>query len=175
MDIVIGAIVSLVSVVVTAILTHILDMRKLRINMKNYPSKVLYDKQTEFFDKLIPVLDRLNGYIAFIDVWLGENSDDAPEKVRQGAKENQCVGELNELIEKYHFYVPKDLLDEANELWARCIDLSSYQNTENTNKCINLFFKFQNSIRKFVGVEELSSDLLKAFGTKKEKVIEDDK
>jgi len=160
--------VSIVSVLAGGIVQHWLDMRKIKTQISQHPRRILYDKQTEFFDKVIPVLDELNGYITRIDVWLGETGEDARKEVGKAAENSLCVTRFHELVEQYYLYLPKELLDEANRLWWECFALRELPTVEKTYKSINLLFKLQNTIRRFVGVEELSDELLKAFGRRAE-------
>ena len=165
-------VVSIVSVVVGAALEHVFQMRREGVSLRRYPSQMLYGKQIEFFDKVVPVLDELNGYITLIDVWLGETGGDAREKVRKAAEDNLWVTRFHELVERYYLYLPRELLDEANGLWFECLSLRDSPTPERTCECTDLLFKLQNTIRRFVGVEELSDDLLKSFGRKGKKIKE---
>lgn len=167
-----GGLISLVSALSGIILQHILAMKKLVEETRQHPFRVVYNKQTEFFDALAPILLDMNSYITTIDVWLGETSNDAPARVEQAAKDNQAVTKLDDLLQRYYMYLPERLLKEANQLHSECMFLSSNPNTDDTYKCINLLFEFQNSIREFVGVEKLSKDFLKAFAVKKSKTKE---
>jgi hypothetical protein len=155
--------VSIVSVVIGATLEHIFQMRRECVSLRRYPFQMLYGKQIEFFDKAVPLLDKLNGYITEIDVWLCETGEDAKERVLKAVENSLCVTQFYDLVGQYYLYLPKKLLNEASELWWKCLGLGESPTTELTYESINLLFKFQNTIRKFVGVEELSRDLLKAF------------
>lgn len=165
----IGGLISLISALSGIILQHILAMRKLVTETRQHPFRVVYDKQTEFFDALAPILLELNSYITAIDVWLGETSRDAPAKVEKAAQNNQAVTKFDDLLQRYYMYLPEKLLEEANQLHSECMFLSSKPNSDKTYECINLLFSFQNSIRQFVGVEKLSEDFLKAFSPQKNK------
>jgi len=167
-----GGLISLVSALSGIILQHILAMKKLVAETRQYPFRVVYNKQTEFFDALAPILLDLNSYITTIDVWLGETSNDAPTRIKQAAENNQAVTKFDDLLQQYYMYLPEKLLKEANQIHSECMSLSSNPNTNDTYKCINLLFSFQNSIREFVGVEKLSEDFLKAFAIKKSKTKE---
>lgn len=158
-----GGFISLVSVLSGIILQHAMAMRKMVAETRQHPFRVVYDKQTEFFDAVAPILLNLNSYITTIDVWLGEGSLDAAAKVVQAAQNNQAVTDFDDLLCHYFMYIPGKLLEEANQLHSECMFLSSNPNTKKTYECINLLFSFENSIRQFVGVEKLSEDFFKAF------------
>lgn len=147
-------------------------MKKLLIETRQHPFRVVYNKQTEFFDALAPILLDLNSYISTIDVWLSETSINAHKKVEQAAENNQAVTKFDDLLQQYYMYLPEKLLEEANQLIFECMFLSRNPNTDKTYKCINLLFSFQNTIREFVGVERLSEDFLKAFALKRNKTKE---
>lgn len=168
----IGGLISLISALSGIILQHILSMRKLVTETRQHPFRVVYNKQTEFFDALAPIILDLNSYITTIDVWLGETSSDAPEEVEKAAENNQAVTQFDDLLQRYYMYLPEKFLKEANQLHSECMFLSSNPDTNKTYKCINLLFSFQNSIREFVGVEKLSEDFLKAFAVNKNKIKE---
>lgn len=169
MDILIGGLISLVSVLAGIYLQHILSMKKLIAETRQYPFQVVYNKQTEFFNELALILPDLNSYITAIDVWLGEKTSDAPMKVKQLAGNDQAVSRFYELIQKYFMYLPGRLLEEANHLHSECMILSSRPDMNKTYECINLLFSFQNLIREFVGIEKLSKDFMKAFTPKLKK------
>jgi hypothetical protein len=80
---VIGSLISLVSTVTGITLKHWLDNRRMKVAFKEYPIRVLYDKQTEFLDELAPLLGEINGYLANIDVWLHEKSPDAKQRLKK--------------------------------------------------------------------------------------------
>jgi hypothetical protein len=166
---VIVGITAIVSTAVGMLLTHVLERRKARFNIRSYPLQVLYSKQTEFFDKLIPLLDQLNGYITTIDVWLGERGKRAAEEVRKASGNCSCVDSLATLLEQYYLYLPRELLNEAKDLRWKCFDLRQSPTLQKTEQGIDALFEFQNSVRRFVGVDELSRDLLKAFGSESRK------
>jgi hypothetical protein len=167
MDILIGGLVSLVSALAVISLQHILSMRKLITETRRYPFQVVYNKQTEFFNEVASILPDLNSYITEIDVWLGEQSSNAPMKEKQLAENNQAVIRFYDLIQKYFMYLPERLLEEANHLHSECMILSNKPDMNKTYECINLLFSFMNSIREFVGIEKLSKDFLKAFSQSK--------
>jgi len=167
-----GGLISLVSALSGIILQHILAMKKLVAETRQHPFRLVYNKQTEFFDALAPILLDLNSYITTIDVWLGETSSDAPSRIEEAAKNNQAVTKFDDLLQRYYMYLPERFLEEATHLHSECMFLSIKPNSEDTYKCINLLFSFQNSIRKFVGIEKLSKDFLKAFAIKKCKTKE---
>lgn len=167
--ILIGSLISLVSVLSGIILQHVLGMKRMVAETRQHPFRIVYNKQTEFFDALAPILVDLNSYITTADVWLGEASIDAPSKVEHAVKNNQAVTEFDNLLQQYYMYLPEKLLDEANHLHSKCMLLSSNPNTDKTYECINLLFSFQNSIREYVGIEKLSEDFLKAFAAKSDK------
>jgi len=163
--VVIGGLISGVSVLAGVVLKHWLDILKLGTEIKQHPSYVIYDKQIEFFDKLVPIIEDLNGYITTIDVWLGETSKDAKERVQEAMENSLCVTKFGDLIQKYYMYLPEKLLKEANDMHFQCMLLGNSATQDKTFDCINRLFRFQNTIRECVGIDKLSEDLLKAFGS----------
>ncbi len=162
----IGGLISLVTTLAVVIIQHRLAMQKMVIERRHHPFRVVYDKQIEFFDALAPILLDLNSYISTIDVWLGETSTNAKEKVKEAAENNQTLTKFYDLLQGYYMYLPEKLLEEANHLNSECMHLSSNPNTNKTLECIDLLFSFQNTIRESVGVEKLSEDFLRAFAPK---------
>lgn len=165
----VGSLISLVSALSGIVLQHVLAMKKMVAETRQHAFRIVYAKQTEFFDALAPILVDLNSYITTVDVWLGETSVDAPARAEEAARNNQSVTEFDDLLQQYYMYLPEKLLEEANRLHSECMFLSSKPNMDRTYECINLLFSFQNSIRKFVGMEALSKDFLKAFTVKSDK------
>ena len=153
------------------VLQHILSVRKMRYESKLHPSRVLYDKQIEFLDALPPVFDELNGYITTIDVWLGEKGEKAEAEVREAVRNTAGLTHLHELLERYYMYLPSELLVRLKKLSGECWVLSSTSpDTNKTDNCIHLLFETQNAVRRFVGVDELSQDLMRAIGRKPSEV-----
>ena len=150
---ILGSLITLISALSGIILQHVLAMKKFIAETRQHPFRIVYNKQTEFFDALSPILLVLNSYITTIDVWLGETSNIANAKVKEAAGNNQSVTKFDDLIQRYYMYLPEQLLEEANHLHSECMFLSSNPNTEDTYKCINLLFSFQNSIREIVGIK----------------------
>jgi len=169
MQFIFGALISLVSACVGFFFNFLLENRKYKNQIKTHPIQVLYSKQTEFFDKLAPLLFDLNSYITTVDVWLGESSANAKVKAKQKASENMSVTKYNDLLEQYFMYLPAKLLNQAQELHSECMILSISVTHEQANKCIDKLFDFQNSVRDYVGVDKLSHDFLKVIEFKKSK------
>jgi hypothetical protein len=160
----IGGLISLVSALATIALQHWFDLRKQEHETRRYPAEILFNKQTEFYDKTANILPEINGYITTVDVWLRETTPDAKQKVKQFAEATAPVWEFNELIEAYSIYLPEKILRAGNELFAECIFVSNSPTLEGTYRCTNLLFSFQNTIRQCVGTDKISTDLLRAFG-----------
>ncbi len=158
-----GAIISLVSASIGFFLNFLLENRKYKNQMKMHPMQVIYNKQTEFFDKLAPLLLDLNSYITSVDVWLEKISSDAQTKVKQLASENIAVTKYDELLQQYYMYLPAKLLEEAQELYFMCMELSTKITHEQAMISIEKLFDFQNSVRNYVGVDKLSYDFFKVI------------
>src|SRR4030067_1824588 len=162
-----GGLISLISTLAIIFIQHELAMRKTTAELKQHPFKVVYDKQTEFIDKLSPIIDELNSYITTIDVWLGEKSLEAPERVKQALENSRCVTEFYELTNKYQIYLPESLLREANELHTELMILKNNANMGKTYKSINMLFSFQNTIREHLGIDKLSEEFRNALSMRK--------
>jgi len=165
----IGGLISLVSTHTGIFIKYWLDKKKLESQIKNHPIQVLYNKQTEFFDKLAPLLLEINSYITTVDVWVGKTTDNAQKRVQNAASNNSSVTKFDDLLQQYYMYLPEKLLYEANELHSQCMFLGNSPSQKLAYDSINKLFSFQNTIREFVGIDKLSCDLLKAFGSQKEK------
>jgi len=162
----IGGLISLVSTLAGIALQHWFDLQNQEHETRRYPTEVLFNKQTEFYDQAAKILPKVNGYITAVAVWLGETTPDAERKAKQFAKETDPVWEFNELMEVYAMYLPGKILREGNGLFVECLFVSNSPTLERTNRCIDLLFSFQNRIRDCVGADKISTDLLKAFGTR---------
>jgi len=161
---ILGGLISLISAVVGIVLQHLLSIRKMVHESKVHPSRVLYDKQVEFLDALAPLFDRINGYITTIDVWLAEDDDQTKAELKKALRNSECFTELEQLLQKYNFYIPSELLDKLNTLRREYWLLSNHPDLNKTSHAINLLFETQNFVREFVGVDKLSQDLMKALG-----------
>jgi hypothetical protein len=161
----IGGLISLVSALAGISLQHLFDLRKREHETRRYPTEVLFNKQTEFYDKAAYILPRINEYITTVDVWLGETSPAAKQKVKEFAEKTGPIWEFNEVMESYSMYLPEKILRAGNELFAECTFLSNSPTIARTEQCMSLLLSFQNAIRECVGTDKISADLLKAFGT----------
>ena len=166
LTLIIGGAISFVSAMGAIVLQHILSLRRMRYESKLHPSCVLYDKQIEFLDALPPVLDELNGYITTLDVLLGEKGEKVRAELQKAQANTTGITHLDGLIDQYHMYLPSELLLRVKKLSEECWWLEIHPDTEKTYNCINLLFETQNAIRRFVGVDKLSQDLMRAVGTK---------
>jgi len=164
-----GGSISLVSTLTTIAVPNWLDRRKQQHETRKYPMEVLFNKQTEFYDKITHLLPEINGYITTVDVWLGETGPDAKRNVKEFAENNAPLWKFNELMESYSIYLPEKILRAGNELFSESIFLSTSPAMEKTERCINLLFSFQNTIRECIGIDRISAELLKAFTTHKQK------
>jgi len=158
-----GGFISLVSTISGIFISHWLEAKRESRQVKRYPTEVLYNKQTEFFDKVVAVLDEVNGYITEIDVWLGENGEEANERLVKAAGRNIPIGKLHDLLQQYYIYLPEKLVDDIDSLFFESLNLSNNPTHKQAQKCFDLLFAFQNSIREVVGTDALSRDLLQAF------------
>jgi hypothetical protein len=165
----IGGLISLVSTLAGIALEHWFYLLKQKRETRTYPAEVLFNKQTEFYDKAAHILPEINGYITTVDVWLFEKSPDAKRKAQDAAKKTGPIWEFNELMEGFSMYLPEKILLAGNELFAECTFLSNSPTLERTSRCIDLLFSFQNTIRECVGVDKISDDLIKAFGAHERK------
>ena len=165
--VIVGGAVSLVSALATIIVQHWLDLRKVRSQLREYPSRIIYDKQMQFFERMLSLFDRLNGYITRIDVWLGESGKKAREEVEEAAKDSYHVGVFSQVIDEYYLYLPKSFLEEARNLLTLCRELGQDPTKEGAYNAIRALFSFENKVREQMGVDALSAELLKAFGAGK--------
>jgi hypothetical protein len=164
MLVLIGGIISLVSSAVTSYLQQRWERQKLDIQSRQHFTQVVYAKQTEFFDKLYPILGKLNGYITSIDVYLTEKSRNEKTESQRPAINKSAVIDFNGMVEQYYAYLPMGLLEEASELFSQCMLLEISPNKKNTEECVERLLRFQNVMREFAGIDKLSTDLMKAFG-----------
>lgn len=161
----IGGLVSLLSTLAGMILQHWLEKQKITIQARQHLTQIVYAKQTEFFDKLSPILAEINGYITTIGVWLAEKDKEAKEKVKQAANKNGRVAEFHDLLEQYYMYLPKELLEEANELFVECMFLGNSPSENRAHDCMEKLLGFQNLIREVIGIDRLSTDLMKVLAS----------
>lgn len=116
----------------------------------DYRSIRLFDKQIEFFDKLMPVLHEVNCYITTLDVWSGETGKAAGKQLRKALKKDACLRALQEILEQYYVYIPEDLSSELNQLHLRCMMLANSQADDATVACADLLLGLQNNIREYI-------------------------
>lgn len=130
---------------------------------------VVYNKQVEFVETIIPLLRQLNEYITNIDVWLAEGTSEGEQNALKNAEKNNIVMQFYDIIEKYEPFLPSSVIGCANSLFEECFFLSKSPTLKKTSHCINMLFDFQNGLRTFMGVDRLSEDLLKAIRQRKRK------
>ncbi len=165
--VVVGGIIALVSSSATIFLQNWFEKSR---QLKQHPSQIVYNKQIEFIDKMAPLLSEINGYITAIDVWTEEwirvKSNEAKKRREEATTNNSCITKLDELLQLYQMYLPSNVLTEANELWQKCLFLGNSVSLEKCEECISSLFSFQNNIRKFIGTDKLSNELMKTLGIK---------
>jgi len=173
--VIIGGLVSLVSSLATIALQHWLSRCRQEHETRRYPREVLFNKQTEFYEKAIKVLRGVNEYITTLDVWLRETSPDAKRKVQEYKEKNEPVWSFNELIDTFSMYLPDRILRVGNDLLEECSYLPCLPTVERTERSIEFLLSFQNTIRECVGADKISDDLLKAFGAhERKRIVGDD-
>ena len=160
----IGGLVSMISAAVTVLLQHRWERQKLDIQSRQHFTQIVYAKQTEFFDKVYPILGKINSYITAIIVWLEEKGENDKSKSNRTTTRIRPVMDLYQLIEQYYVYLPKGLLEAANELVSLCMSLNASPDMKGADECMESWFSFQNVMREFAGIDKLSTDLMKAFG-----------
>ena len=162
-DSVATALIAVFSLVLGQVLQHLLELRKRRAQLKDYPSRVLYDKQVQFFDAVASVLVEVNVYLNRIQGWLGIGTMD---RAQQEADSNDCVAKLFALIERYQTYLPAELLADVEELTKHCMLLQTIGGPalEQVDRARHQALILQNKIRKFVGIDVVSAELIRALG-----------
>jgi hypothetical protein len=168
---IIGAAISLVSTIAVMVANSLLQRRRMEHQSRQYPSRVVYDRQMQFFEAVGPILSDMNSYITTIDVWLGESGPGAIAQVKKATENNACLSKFYELLQRYHMYLPAALLEEANELHSECLFLSNSPDTTNTHECIHKLFAFENSIRGCVGADRLAEEIQKALSRGRSKKV----
>lgn len=163
----VGGLISLVSSTVTDFLRHRWERQKLDIQSRQYFTQAVYTKQTEFFDKLHPILGKLNSFIVAIEMQIDDVQTDEGEKVKARHPPNpSVVMDFNSLIDQYYAYLPKGLLEAARQLFSQCMGLHMAPNKNDATECMKGLLGFQNVMRDFAGIDKLSAELGRAFGDK---------
>lgn len=147
------------------IVQHLLEMRKAQMELRHHPMTVIYGKHVQFVEAVFPILRRLNSFITSLDVWLAEKGAKAAAEVAERAKDTKAIWDFRDIIEAYALFLPATVIEEANSLFAECLFLSNAPDSKKAHACIERLFKFENSLRHFMGVERLSEELFKALGS----------
>ena len=95
------------------------------------------------------------------------SGDERDWTVGGAIKNSECVGKFSKILDDYYIYLPSGLLREARNLLSLCWELMREPTTDITYDSIHVLFSFENSIRKLMGIDALSAELLKAFGAGK--------
>ena len=135
MLVLIGGLVSLVSILAATALQHWFDLQKQKREMRQHPRQVLYSKQIEFYDRATQILPEINRYITVVNVWLGVMGPDGKHtaEAEDRAGQTQDVWKLNKLVESYSMYLPEKVLRAGNELIGECMSLSRSPKVERTD------------------------------------------
>ena len=115
-----------------------------------YRAMVIFDKQVEFFEKLMPVLHEVNCYVTTLDVWCGDKGKDTGQAFKKALKKSDCVKALQELLDQYYIYVPEALSNEISQLHLQSIKLENSSTQEAIAACAELLFGLQDNIRKYI-------------------------
>jgi hypothetical protein len=159
----VGGAVSLFSTLAGMGIQHMLEMRKIRHQLREHPFTVLYNKQTEFLELLAPVLGGVNSFITEINACLGVGTAGGKRKARAAASDNGILIKFDDLLQQYHAFLPAELVREAGSLLAESLRLSESPTSGQASRCLTQLFDFQNRIRGFVGVDALTEDLMKTL------------
>jgi hypothetical protein len=138
---------------------HLLEMNRRTLAVREHPSRILYDKQVEFFDSLAPLLEKLKEHTTAIDVWLEETAAVPPERLKEVRDGSSCVAELDELLQRYCLYLPAKVLGEGQGVVMSCHSLLAKPGARPPYQCLGDVFAFENTVREFVGVDQLSQEL----------------
>jgi len=169
------SIVSIIQVLIVGILPFIgailgflfsywIEKSKTKALVKEYPTKIVYDKQTEFFDQLPPLFDNMDGYITSIKAYLNEGKVTDYQKDLEKSKPNtESIDKLIKLIHEYYFYLPAELYHELGTLINLCFKVREIPDIKFAKEANDKLFHLKNKIRKYIGTEKISEDLLKAF------------
>ena len=158
LDKMIGLVAGIILAVIGFYLNKALEIYKTRNNVKMLPIQIVYNKQIEFYNILNPLI--LKCYHLVYKLY-GNNMDQAlnNEKV-------DLLNELANLQSKYYFYLPKEIIKESNEVLTKSFmfspDINNKQKIfEEAKKALDTLMS---SIRKHIGADKLSADLLKSIG-----------
>jgi len=161
-DSVAAALIAVFSLVLGQVLQYVLELRKRRAQLKDYPSRILYDRQLQFIDAAAPVLVEVNTYLNRVQAWLGVGTMD---RAQQEADYNDCIAKLFGLIETHQNYLPAELLMAVEELTKHCMLLQTVGGLtlEQVDRARDQAFTLQNKIRRFVGIDAVSAELIRAL------------
>jgi hypothetical protein len=120
------------------------------MNAHDFRTMVIFDKQVQFIDMLMPVLHEVNCYVTTLDVWLGEAGRDARKQLKRALKKNTCVTLLQGLLDQYYVYIPEELSNEINQFHFDCVKLENAQTQDATAQCTARLFALQDNIRTFI-------------------------
>ncbi len=120
------------------------------LHIRDFKSIVLFDKQIEFFDKLMPVLHAVNCYVTKLEVWSGEAGKAAGKQLKRALKKKACFKALQELFDQYYVYIPEDLSNQVDQLYFRGLELANNPREQEVKSCLELLFCLRDNIRKHI-------------------------
>jgi len=168
----IGGGIALVSTIVGIIVQHIFEIKKLSIQQKLYPSTILYNKQIEFMEKTFQIFGDLYEVIVAIRITLNLKDELRKKESVFKTKVRTQSDLLTELVFKnYYYFLPSDIIYALNDLANSCYDLAGNISDENNDRCEKELRAVHDIFRKFVGVNELSEDLIASFAMGKKKKV----
>ncbi len=158
--------------IITLVTTLIILAVKRRHETRRYPTEVLFNKQTEYYDRIAQALPAVGAFAESV----GDRAIPLAEwdSAKVANDRNRPVVELHELTERYSMYLPEKVLRAEWALFFECRRLSvctapsRAQSADDASHCTDLLYSFQNAVRESVGADKISEDLLKAFGAEKE-------
>ena len=164
---VVGAAVGIAGTLFTVGLMHFLEIQKVKAQKQTYQSQHLHDKQFEFVERISPILTEMSVILTAVkqmfsmpgNTWVSQYPQEWAEIRKRNAQ-------VNNLLRQYIPFLTREVILTASLLYQRAAGPMSRGEAQ---EAYNTIVTLQNMMRKLVGGEALTRELLDNFAQKQEK------
>lgn len=164
---IVGAGVGIAATLFTVALMHILEIQRVKAQKRQYLSQHLHDKQFEFVERISPILTEMSVILTSVkqmfstpgNTWVSQYPQEWAEIRKRNAQ-------INNLLRQYIPFLTREVILTTSLLYQRAAGPMSRGEAQ---EAYNTIVTLQNMMRKLVGGEVLTRELLDNFAQKQEK------
>lgn len=168
---ILAAVISLTSVIITIIIQHFLEINKIKHQLKNYPTTIIYNKQLDFFDK---ISQEMIGILIDVTtrIEINKDKDNYITKNMQALRDKLLLhtDNIHKISIQYFLFIPAKMSSSISGFMNSCYDLMSELTYDKSKVCLAKYNELASEIRKCIGIDEISEDLISSFNVGRPKI-----